>query len=392
MSDTQQRNEDQTYIYYTPSSAYNYPNKPYEPFPLKPSEKPMNKRKKKMLICLIITFLIIAIGLFLSYRYLPSVKHFVTRNFYGADKYYLYTESTNLKKGIASLYDYTSQSSISTKDKNPSILNSYRMLSKDINLLNIEYLQDNNRQYLLFPQISEQYIDITEILRLFTTLSDEYNTTEILDRYVGSFIENITKYSRIHLEKDTTLDLSAYTEYPTTESPLSTYIFDEFTVSITEKDVNTILLTLIDLLKEDQEFIELVEVTGVDSYYFQAALSYIKAELQNYKPDSKTPLIEMEVYTHMGDILARNINFGKEGLYKITCVSSPYESSDLLTLNESQIISIMDKEQLKKYMENSSIASVLDTLATQFSLSINKDEFSNSFLFFLIEYIYRLVP
>ncbi len=391
MSGTEQRKEDHTYIYHTPSSSYNYPNKPYEPFPLKPSKKAKSKRRKKIRICLISTFIILAFGLFLSYRYIPSVKQFIIRNFYEADKYYLYTEKTNLKKGIASLYDYTPQAEVSSKD-NTCISNSYRILSKDTNFLTFDYLQNNNKQYLFFPQISELYIDITELIRLLTTLSDEYNTTELLDRYVGSFIENMTKYSTISLDKDTTLDLSAYIEYPTTEFTLSTYFFDKFTVSITEKDVITLLLSLIDLLKTDQEFIELVEVTGVDSYYYQAALSYITVELKNYTPDNKTPLIQMEVYSHMGDILARNITFGKEGFYKITCVRLPYEASDYLMLNDSQFISIMDKEQVKKYMENSSITSVLDTFATQFSLSINKDEFSNSFLSFLDEYIYRLVP
>ncbi len=581
MTDTNQSNSETPYIYHTPSSSYNYPNKPYEPFPQEKPKKLKNEHRYKLIGVVTLGIVLVFLGLFLSYKYIPSVQRFIIMNFNGTDKYYLYIENDNLKETISSLSQILEESCIAAKNlpdasvplKGSIDLNidsgllkqagkpmhlglsftydtkkdlshtSWKLFSEGTDLLAFDYLQNTKNKYLLFPQLGQQYIDITKLLSVFISNTEDFNVTgdpssssmtssylnnqelfinlfrtldkgmlcNLLDRYGNSLLDGLSQYSTIDLVKGVNLDLSQYIPDEDDKSKALTLFCDEFTISITEQDALTILQNLIELLKNDKELMQLVEASGVDSFYFKAAIAYISVELQSQKSSNKEPLVKMKVYTHKNDIVFRQIDFGKEAAYQLIlssyesgdyhflythfqnkgnssedlslCITynlgklgaygvgyatifddtlfikinnlsykgnkysalpigaltimvedsstasgwsdtvityegtqekdtqkasilfnnktrnlinlnfifEPYESDGFLMPGENAtIISSMDRMQMKQYLENSSIQSVLDSFNSQFSITIDKEDLILSFLTFLDQNVYSL--
>lgn len=395
MADTDPRNTEQSYVYHTPASSYNYPNKPFEPFPQKEPIHPKKKHTYRIPICIVSILLILGIGLFLSYRYIPSVKRFVYKNILSTEKYYLYMENTNLKNDLSAINDFSEETGMEFTGTNRSstpvqgsinlLINSelYEMQSNIHNyhlaytyeptkehsrtsmvfsydktdLLSVDFLENDKKQYLLFPELSDSYVDITDLLRLLTSSSENASSEEspgsssltssylnneellinllstidddmlvkFLDRYSTSFIEDVSKYSNITLDEDVSLDLSRYNKN-TKENFSPTLECDKFTVSITTDAAITILQNLLSLVRTDDDVVQLVEAAGVDSFYFYSALTYISVQLETYKTYNSQPFITMELYTNGNDIVCRNMHFDLENPYEFVLCS--YEDTD----------------------------------------------------------------
>lgn len=398
MADTDPRNTEQSYVYHTPTSSYNYPNKPFEPFPQKEPKHIKKKHAFRIPICIVSILLILALGLFLSYQTIPSVKRFVYKNFLGTEKYYLYMESTNLKKNLASIrgiskgtnitYPGTNRSSTPLQGSVDLMLNSALNESNDdihnfrfdytyeptkensrtsmvfsydtIDLLSLDLLENDQKQYLLFPQLSDTFVDITDLLQLLASNSDNIDFNEspdsssltssylnnqeliinllntinddmfskFLKRYGTRFIEDVAKYSQITLKENVPLDLTQYTK-DSKENISSTLDCEQFNVSITTNDAINIVQNLLSLVRTDEDIIQVVEAAGVDSFYFHSALTYISVQLEALKKSNSRPIITMELYTYGNAIVYRNMQFGHQNPYEFVLCSYEKEDSHL---------------------------------------------------------------
>ncbi len=213
---TEHNNNEDMYVYHTPSTSYDYPNKPYEPFPGKRPDTPSKNKKHKVILGVSIGLILLCLGLFLSYLCIPSVKRFVYRNLLSTDKYYFYIESNNIKDMVSSLDNMSDEKGI-IRSKNNTLKTSLKgsvdvdldsslwgvesnkhyyglgftyepnqdtshinisCSAEHTDLLSFDYFENETQCILRFPELSSTSIDITPLLQYLGSVPDDLGLTE----------------------------------------------------------------------------------------------------------------------------------------------------------------------------------------------------------------------
>lgn len=322
---------------------------------------------------------VLAIAAVLCFFFIPSFKNFVYKHALGTTKYYEHIESSctekvkdelsdlptgkkvDFEKGFTSkgsaklnldssltsslgmdLSDFSCDYNVSAKDN--KLASIYKLNYKGTELGSFELYSDSEtgKMYLKLPNLSDQYLDYSALLNVFSSSSSSDISSDLFSRFSNLSAETTNDSSSDQLNtiiQKLSMQLTSDKVSELTTEYLK-FIIDDigdkgalklnenenfrvggleqkcdlFTISLTEKQVRDLIIDVLKKAKDDQKLLDIVKAVSNNPDSFTSSIDELIESLNNSTvTDSNASFLQMFVYTDGQQILGRRFVVSDDG-------------------------------------------------------------------------------